>query len=331
MCDGGDVLLYSLSAWRETPWATFKKCFDEIHRRHVVASIREEREAAAFRRWGALRLLSALGHVDVTFQQQGIAIAVAPPALAVLPGFGMRRAILCGARSPSTVDDLKRAAAREGVVMTTDSQQALSPYAPTRAEIKAENGERLRTVAGTIGVSLLDQPAARALAQFSVSLEDYCRNLCWSPEPEFNWHCEDFTIGTLQFQPRSEPPPLTRLSRYQDPVTTIWRYRLWREGQSAAIEPDWGRYAILSAHSKAVLQFDADNRDVLVPLGTPLPALLARALGLCSGYASHRRRHARQGRPDLPILGYEAFRDVPPSIFRLVADKVGQPHLGLGS
>lgn len=331
MCNGGDVLLYSLSAWRETPWATFKKCFDEVHRRHVLASTREQQQTAAFRRWGALRLLSSLGHVDVKFQAQGIGITVAPPALAALPGFGIRRAILCGARSPSTIDDLNRASAREGVVMTTVSQQALNPYAPTRVEVKAESDERLRAVARRVGVSLLDQPPARAMAQFSSSLEDYCRNLSWSPEVEFNWQCDDFNIETLQFRSRSEARAVPRLSRYQDPTTTIWRYRLWREGQSAAIEPDWGRYAILSAHSKGVLQYDAEKRDVLVPLGTPLPALLARALGLCSGYAAHRRQHPQRGQADLPVLRYEAFRNVPPSIFRLVADRAGQPHLGLDS
>ena len=116
MYDGGDILLYSLSAWRETPWTTFKKWFDEIHRRHVVASIHEEQDAAVYHRWRALRLLSSLGHVDVRFEAHGITIFVAPPALAVLPGFGMRRAVLCGARSPSTSGDLRIAAALEGAV-----------------------------------------------------------------------------------------------------------------------------------------------------------------------------------------------------------------------
>ena len=69
--DGGDILLYSLSAWRETSWATFKRCFDEVHRRHVVMSNREEQEAAFYYRWRALRLLSSLGHVDVRFEAQG--------------------------------------------------------------------------------------------------------------------------------------------------------------------------------------------------------------------------------------------------------------------
>ena len=329
MYDGGDILLYSLSAWRETPWTTFKKCFDEIHRRHVVASLHDEQDAAVYHRWRALRLLSSLGHVDVRFEAQGITIFVAPPALAVIPGLGIRRAVLCGARSPSTSGDLRRAAALEGAATTTHSQTALNPYAPTRVEVNGDSDERIRATAERMGIPYLDQPPARTMAQVAASLEEYCRNLSWSAVEDLNWLREDFNVRSLRFQAAGETPPDARLSRYQDPVTTIWRYRLWRDGQFAELEPDWGRYAILSACSKRILQYDQTKRDVFVPLGTPLPALLARVLGLCSGYAPRtgQRRGARD--PDLPNR-YQIFRDVPPSIFRMVADKAGQQVLGQG-
>ena len=329
MYDCGDILLYSLSAWRETTWATFKKCFDEIHRRHVVTSIREEQETAVYYRWRALRLLSSLGHVDVRFEVQGITIFVAPPVLAVLPGFGIRRAVLCGARSPSTPGDLRRAAAAEGAESTTHSQISLSPYAPARVEVNADSDERIRATAERMGIPYLHQPPARIIAHVSASLEEYYQNLSWSADEDLNWQREDFNVSRLRFQPASETSPGLRLSRYLDPVTTIRRYRFWREGQFAELEPDWGRYAILSDCSKRQLQYDPVKRDVLVPLGTPLPALLARALGLCSGYAPRTGRRSGEADPDLRIR-YEVFRDVPPSIFRMVADKVGQHELGLG-
>ena len=330
MYDCGDILLYSLSAWRETTWTNFKKCFDEVHRRHVVTSMREEQETAVYYRWRALRLLSSLGHVDVRFKSQGISVFVAPPALAVLPGVGIRRAVLCGARSPSTSGDLRKAAAAEGAVTTTHSQSSLSPYAPARVEIKGDSDERIRATAGRMGIPYLHQPPARTMAQVSASLEEYCRNLSWSEDEDLNWQREDFNVLSLKFQPTGEKPPGTRLSRYQDPVTTIWRYRLWRNGQFAELEPDWGRYAILSACSMRTLQYDPVKRDVLVPLGVPLPALLARAFGFCSGYAPRTGRRNGEAVPDLRIR-YEVFRDVPPSIFRMVADKAGQHELGLGA
>ena len=330
MYDCGDILLYSLSAWRKTPWATFKRCFDEVHRRHVVASIREEQETAVYFRWRALRLLSSLGHVDVKFEAQGINVFVAPPALAALPGFGIRTAVLCGARSPSTLGDLRRAAAVEGAVTTTHSQTPLSPYAPARVEVKADGDERIRATAERMGIPYLDQPPARSMVQVSVSLDEYCRNLSWSEDEDLNWQREDFDVRGLKFQGDGETPPGTRLSRYQDPATTIWRYRLWRYGQFAELEPDWGRYAILSACSVRNLQYDPVRRDVLVPLATPLPAQLARALGLCSGYAPRVGQSSREADPGLRIR-YEVFRDVPPSIYRMVADKAGQYELGPGA
>ena len=329
MYDCGDILLYSLSAWRETTWTTFKKCFDEVHRRHVVASTREEQETAVYYRWRALRLLSSLGHVDVRFEAPGISVYVAPPSLAVLPGFGIRRAVLCGARSPSTLADLRKAAGAEGAAITAQPQTALSPYAPARVEIKADSDERIRATAGRMGMPYLDQPPARIMAYVSASLEEYCRNLSWSADEDLNWQREDFNVRSLRFQAAGETSPGTRLSRYQDPATTLWRYRLWRDGQFTELEPDWGRYAVLSACSMGNLRYDPVRRDVLVPLGTPLPALLARAFGLCSGYAPRGGQRSVESDPGIRIP-CEVFRDVPPSIFRMVALKAGQHELGLG-
>ncbi len=325
MYDGGDILLYALSAWKETTWAAFKKCFDEVHRRHVVASHRVEQETAAYHRWRALRMLSSLGHVDVRFEGQGrgITIAAAPPALAVLPGIGIRRAVICGARSPSTTGELRQAAAMEGAATSVRSQISLSPHAPARVEVSADGDERILAIAQRMGIPYLDQPPAWIMAQAATSLETYCQDLSWAEEEDLNWHREDFNVCNLRFQTDVEPSNGSRLSRYQDPVTTIWRYRLWRGGQFGEVEPDWGKYAVLSAVSKRVVQYHPAKRDVLVPLGSPLPALLARALGLCSGYAPGIERRRMQRGLDLHSR-YEVFRDVPPSIFRVVASKAGQ-------
>ena len=325
MYEGGDILLYALSAWRETTWEAFKKCFDEVHRRHVVSSHRVEQDTAAYHRWRALRMLSSLGHVDVRFEGQGrgIIIAAAPPALAALPGFGIRRAVLCGARSPSTTGELRQAAELEGAVTSARSQTSLSPHAPERVEVSAEGDERIQAIAERMGIPYLDLPPAWTMAQAATSLDQYCQDLAWAEEEELNWHREDFNVCSLRFQLAIEPSPKTRLSRYQDPVTTIWRYRLWKDGQFREVEPDWGRYAILSACSKRVVQYDPGKRDALIPMGTPLPALLARSLGLCSGYAPRTGQRRVQGGLGLPDR-YEVFGDVPPSIFRVVAGKAGQ-------
>lgn len=332
MYEGGDILLYSLSAWRETTWVAFKKCFDEVHRRHVVASHRVEQETASYLRWRALRLLSLLGHVDLRFEGQvkGITVAAAPPALAALPGFGIRRAVLCGARSPITAGELRRAAVQEGAAISAHSQISLNPHAPARVEVRAEGDERIQAVAERMGIPYLSQPPAWTMAQAAMSLDEYYQNLAWSGGEDLNWYREDFNVCSLRFQPAEESSANARFSRYQDPATTIWRYRLWKEGQFGEIEPDWGRYTILNACSKRVVQYDPAKREVLVPLGTPLPALLARSLGLCSGYAP--RTDWRRVKKGLDLSArYEVFRDVPPSIFREVEGKAGQQIVELGA
>lgn len=324
MYDSGDILLYSLSAWGHATWSAFKRCFDEVQRKHVVASYRLEKTPGPYHRWRALRLMSSLGHVDVSFGAGGrrIAVVAAPPALAVLPSFGVRRAVLCGARSPNTTRDLRSAASLEGAAISVRSQVALSPYAPARVELGADGDERLHAIADRLGIPYLDQPPAWNLVQAAISLDEYCQGLSWFAEEDLNWYREDFNVCSLRFELPEEPSGRARLSRYRDPITTAWRYRLWNEGHFAEVEPDWGRYAVLSAHSKQVLRYDSAKRNVLVPSAAPLPTLLARALGLCSGYASRPKQRGARRSTEL-LTRYEAFETVPPSIFRAVARKVG--------
>ena len=234
------------------------------------------------------------------------------------------------ARSPSTAGELRQAAALEGAATSVRSQVSLSPHAPARVEVSADGDERIQAIAKRVGIPYLDQPPAWTMAQVATSLEKYCQDLSWAEDVDLNWQREDFNVRTLGFQPDVELSNGSRLSRYQDPVTTIWRYRLWRDGQFGEVEPDWGKYAVLSFSSKRVLQYDLAKRHVLVPLGTPLPALLARALGLCSGYAPGIEQRPIQRELDLQAR-YEVFRDVPPSIFREVEAKVGQHFVEPGA
>ena len=106
MYDNGDILLFTLSAQGETSWRNFKHCFDEIQRRSAATADYDPAENAAGHRWRALRELSALGHIDLRFDQNDIQVFAAPPALTSLPGIGNPQAILCGARSPDLVKRL---------------------------------------------------------------------------------------------------------------------------------------------------------------------------------------------------------------------------------
>lgn len=323
MYDNGDILLFALSSWRKTSWTAFKKCFDEVHHRAHSNRHHKQDENAAVYRWRVIRTLSSLGHIDLDRDSGSLRLIAAPTVLSALPGFGVRRVVLCGARSPHTMRELREAAVLNGVQTIMRTQTTVSPYAPTRVELQAESDARIHAIAEHLGIPYLNVPPARLIAHASASLKEYCQELTWSRAEDLNWKREDFDIDNLRFRPPAGTPNPLRLSRYQDPVKSTWRYYLWRDSEFSEIDLDWGRYAILAMYSKQVLQYDQRNKKVFTPSGTPLPILFARVFGLCSGYSSYsiqRKYFGSSGR-----LGpHEVFENVPPSIFKAVAKKIEQ-------
>ena len=327
MFSKGDILLFALSAKRKVSWPGFKQWFEEVHQREIMEGQGEVGEPVASVRWQALRTMSCLGHIDLHFGQDDIQVVVAPPVLAALPGRGGSRAVLCGARSPGTVEKLQDATTAGGVEIIVGLQVASSPYVPTRVELCAESPAQIHDVAASIDLRYIDFPPARSLARVSISLLEYLRGLAWSKEVELNWRREDYDTDRLQFLPSGEVAPQVRLSRYQNPTTSIWHYRLWRGGKCAEVELDWGRYAILALSSRRVWQYDLATKRLCVPYGAPLPTLLARAFGLCSGHCSTLFERVQSQ----AAQRYYVFGDVPPSVFNAVANKLRQPPIETGA
>ena len=319
MYDVGDILLFALSARRQTGWGTFKRYFDEAYRRSTPIRQGVSTNNLASHRNLVLRALSCLGHIDWHSDTGKPAIVVAPPTIASLPTLLSYRAILCGARSPETVGDLQCAADGNRVRVIVNSQTGISPYAPTQVEIQGESISAIQGIADRIGIRYLEVPPARLLGHGSVSLVEYTRGLVWSNDRELNWPCQDFEANRVGFRGRTEPPPMRRLTRYQNPVTSAWQFRLWRDRESAEVDLDWARYAVASESSLDYLQYIRDRRSALVPLGAPLPQLLARAFGLCSG-----RWPALVENPNGRSFKHcFEFSDIPPSVFSTVAQKLG--------
>lgn len=320
MFSSGDILLFALSAKRRVPWPVFKQWFDEAHQKELIESLGKVGDRVASVRWQALRTMSCLGHIDLHFGQGDIQVVIAPPVLAALPSRGGSRAVLCGARSPNTVESLQEAAITYDVEITVGLQETSNAYVPTRVELYADSPAKIHDVSSSIGLRFIDFPPARALARVSVSIQEYLQRLMWSKDEELNWRREDYDPVRLRFLPNGQTTPHSRLSRYQNPTTSIWHYQLWRKGEWAEVELDWGRYAVLALSSRMILKYDLATKSVSVPYGAPLPTLLARAFGLCSGRCSTRfeRTSSQAGHR------YYRFDGVPPSVFNIVANKLGQ-------
>src|SRR4051794_29995558 len=101
----GDQLLFALAYWRSASWEQFKKAADSIYEQQT----RSDWKPVSIHRWETLRLLSALGHCEFALGES-IVIETLPAKLVRIPQSGLPTAVLCGARSPTTVGDLKEAA-----------------------------------------------------------------------------------------------------------------------------------------------------------------------------------------------------------------------------
>jgi hypothetical protein len=326
--DLGDALLYTVSAWRQCPWQAFRRAFDGLYARRLSTSGATE-EPDANVRLNAARVLDALGHCDVVFCAGTGNVFAAPSALAELPVAGLPRAVLCGSRSPESLDVLRAAARRAArfVQVRASSQTAANPFAPARIEVQAASAAVLRAFAEDVGVLYEDPPPAWSLAGLSGSLQQFLESLNWSRRPDLNWKRTDFDPGQLRFVGRRDPDAALILSRYQDPVRGRWSFWMWRGGEGVEVDdPSWGRYAVLAACGRTVVQYDRVSGQFAVPASVPLPGMLSRAVSLCSGHALATAPPSRAaGGPNVRM---QVYRDVPSDVYRVCAEKIGQLPTG---
>jgi hypothetical protein len=114
------------------------------------------------------------------------------------------------------------------------------------------------------------------------------------------------------------------LIRYTDPKRGINLHMLRSSERYAEIECEWGRYALLNHFGINVLVYDERQFILGVPASAPLPAVLSRALGLCSGKTARRLPRASISWPTLETRAIDLFTSVPPPIAELVATRTGQ-------
>jgi hypothetical protein len=319
MSDASDQLLYVLSARREMAWAAYKQIFDQLYVAKT-GSIDDSR----FQRGETLRALSNLAHCEFEFARDASRVYVLPPAVLRLPQAGLPHAILAGARSPETIAEVKRVCAEHSCVTEITEQPAGACFTPLRVMIRSETIAALEKVARSLGIGFEPTPSAWSLANASGSLKELSDSLEWRSEDELNWPRRQFDPKNLQFYTFVEASADLRLIRYTDPKRSVNRHLLRENGRAAEIDCDWGRYVVLSHLGINVLVYDERQFILGVPASMPLPVLLARALGLCSGKIARRLPSASVTWPTLETRAINLFTSVPPPIADLVASRVGQ-------
>jgi hypothetical protein len=299
----GDELLAVISARQKLPWQAFREAFDALHTRalHTGSGIDD---GAGYIRIRSMRLLSELGHAEILGYGGSTAICAAPTVLAALPLPGLPVACLCGSRNLRAAADLREAASNFGssVRVITRSQPFSGGYAPAAIHIEATEAGLLGEAAKRADIPFVDVPPAWQILQYSGSSAEYEAQLQWNSDADPVWPRKDFDPETLTFRPRDSRTG-GRLSSFQDPVTRRQIHRLWRSGQAATVGRDWGRWLYLKDLGHPVMHFDGAAQTLSVPTTVPLPALLGRALALCTGLAPARRPSPVGGSAQVDVYG----------------------------
>lgn len=319
-----DRLLYVLSAKQETSWTAFKSAFGSLYTSIASASDIEEQRIKN-KRLEVVRALDALGHCDFDFT--GNRVYVAPPTLVRLPCAGFPQAVLAGARSPQTLEQIKDICNSLGnhikVEIQLDDDLSLIPR---RITVQVEDVEELRKIAYLLKIHFKEDPSAWEILNFSGSLQDYLTTCKWSNAPEINWQRQTFNTNSLNFDSYQDIPTNIRLSQYKNPkLNTQTYYYFWQDERSAKIDRDWGRYAVLSAEHINILVYDKRKFMMTVPVSANLPQLLERALTLCSGCVPEYKDRLESLLKVFPkVRGFKLFQAIPPQIAEMTAAKLSQ-------
>lgn len=314
----GDQLLYIISAKQQMSWAEFKSSADTLLFGQVTGTA-----DWPFVRHRILRMIDCLGHCDFTFGDHGGTIYAAPPSLIRLPTKASVTAILTGSRSPESFEKLIRRREKHPslVVDREDQKGRFGTTIPSRICVTGPTETDIARFAEEASLPFEETPPAWKFVHCGADLDSYVGGLIWAEGPELNWRRKDFDPEYCRFRDGSSAGESLRLSRYSDPIRNIFRYRLWKNNTWASAELDWGRYAVLREHGFDVLFYDRKHHIMLIPSTAPLPRLLERALGLCSGFAP---LFLSSGKQSSTTRTYDAFKVVPQSVAELICGKVGQ-------
>ena len=158
-----------------------------------------------------VRFSGSLGHCEFDFEARNV--FTCPPSLVSLPGSGLPKAVLTGARTPSLMGAL-RAAVKEshGTVSLSETPQAVhSPFLgrsyglrlelPHSIVFEATELDELEALAKAANIHIkLGVPAAWLLATFSAGLPAVEEHLSFEPFRDLNWRPSyAFDAETLSF------------------------------------------------------------------------------------------------------------------------------------
>lgn len=290
-----DLLLAWMTHIGESSWARFRSAAEELSGRDTDLPVLCRK----------LRIgLSDLGFADF-FVHSTQQWRVLPP---VLGGISEQdTAVLSGSRTPTLIESLKVLAAMHDCKICMEKPQGH----PTLIHVVGSM-DHLVEVADQIGVSF-EPNLSVALTRVLTPIPARLKNAPQEPAP-LNWEVRSFDFKSATWVDELLPNSACEFTpTYGRPKYFIHRKR----GRLLRISKRESLYAAAMLNGIRLIEYDASDRRLKVPLFAPLPELYSRAACLCSG------------RPADVKNGRITYGRVPPDLAAVVTVAAGQPHPGV--
>jgi len=319
-----DQLLHTISTLGRISLDKFYSAYDEIQ------TFEQEKTGNGLRNRNikrtAIRLLDSLGHCEFDFEKR--LVYACPPALVSLPSSGLPNAVLTGARTPSLINEIVEFIKnkKDSMSYRNVKQETKRYLLPSTIFIDAVDQSLLESLAESANIEhKLDVPAAWSFANFSAAIEDVKKSLIFEGIEDLTWSSKTFSQDEFCFSKHNNSHPPQGLVCYTNPYNQQPYHLIWDEGLASKVDRYWGRYIILAKNNVCVLLYDSRHNLLAVPSGVPLPRILGKAVILCSGLAPESIELSEASTKDLPRgLAMDVYRAVPPSIARLISEKLSQ-------
>jgi hypothetical protein len=314
MSNGYDLLLEWCSEKTTGRWQDFRAAWSWLS---AKGRARPTEDPAA-RAWIAAANLSALAHLELSWEGEGV-WNVAPPVLTMLPNSG-GRALLTGARTRTLYCPEGPAASRSGVL--ADAADALNLWIddvrrgdrPTAVVIACEKAEDAEELAEACGIAY-SYSVSEQLSAMLPPLAAYLR--LWQPGPlPQGFPVEAFDVRMCEWRESDEDEARS---------PGLYRCRTWREhvhvlttatGATLRVSREHAVYEVLRWEDLHVLSYRAPTLELWVPAHVPLPLMQERAAVLCSGQLPRFRRLG-----DIPG---RAYVNVQPAVAERIAASLCQ-------
>lgn len=241
----------------------------------------------------SLNFYDYTGFLDYDYETKKI--VVNPPQLIFIPSKYDKKVLLVGGRDATLLRELiDLAFAKKLEVRITkqysSNDQLFLPDAVTITTRGSKGEENLVALANEVGIDFNQSVIIQsAFKTFSADIHSYEGDLVENGEiaqEDYNWARRKFNPETLQFEKdvSLEFDKSYSLVEYKLNEYTYYN-NLWMDNKCYSVDKNWGKYLALKHHNKNVILFDSARSKVAVPITTPLPRLLSKAIILLSGLA----------------------------------------------